>query len=84
VAFVEWLTDGEKGKNFLVELGLRTICDSRGVRLFKPEDSALLAAKSAEVLGRVCTKAMELNGLSKTAQEDAEKNSESTPAAAAT
>lgn len=58
-----------------------TVCDENGELLFKETDITALSQKSASALDRVLETAARLNGMTKAAVEELEKNSESSPSA---
>lgn len=63
---------GEKStqpSRLAAEIVGRCLCDENGVRMFADSDIGALAGKSAAVLGRVATAAMELNGLTEASAE---------------
>ena len=51
-----------------------TVCNDQGQRIFQIEDVELLNEKSATALDRVVNAALQHNGITKTAIEDAKKN----------
>lgn len=62
------------GDSWTAKLVAACMVDSDGNRLFSDEDAAALGKKSDVALKAVYKAAAELNGLGKTAKEDAEKN----------
>lgn len=50
------------------------LCDESGTRLFKDEECDQIGSMPAGVVDRIFEKAAEINGLSKKAVEEAEKN----------
>lgn len=58
-----------------IDLVVLCACDPDGGRLFATEDADWLAGKNGEVLQRIALVAIEVNGLTAKATEDAAKNS---------
>jgi len=65
--------DGMKSK-YLV----RVLCDDKGKRLFGDDEYELLGRKFAGTIRELYDSALEVNGLSRNAQEEMRKNSETT------
>ena len=62
--------------NFRAKLAVATICDERGVLIFKPEDvEPLGVAIGAIDMDRIIEKSQEINSISKQMQEEIVKNS---------
>jgi hypothetical protein len=55
---------------------VRCLCDETGARLLTDEDVAALGKKNGDVIDRLGEKALQINGMGKSAQEDIAKNSE--------
>lgn len=62
-------------ENMRAKLVIFTAVDETGTPLFTPDDLPALASKSAAVIERLFVAAQRINGLSKDAVADAEKNS---------
>ena len=60
--------------NIRARLGILTICDEEGTRLFAAKDMEALGKKSASALDRIFTIAQRLNGLSGDDVEELAKN----------
>lgn len=67
----------EKDKPFRCRFLVMTICDEKGVLLFKPEQVAALGEKSSIVLNRVFDKAWSVNYLSQERVDELGKDSPS-------
>ena len=61
-------------KNIRARLLSMTLCDEKGVLLFKPEDVIALGKKSARVLNNLFTEAQSQSGLGDQDIKDAVKN----------
>ena len=58
---------------FLIRLLIACVCDKKGKRLFKDSDFAILEQLPASAMQKMADVALEVNGLSDTAVEDAVK-----------
>jgi hypothetical protein len=76
-AFDQSLTKGEQANmdNVRARFCVRCIVDEGGNRIFTDDDADVLGAKSAQAMNRVFAVAQRLNGMSKDAGEEIEKNS---------
>lgn len=81
----EWQElDGKIGEGFRQKLIAKCLCDENLNRLFTDKEIDELGKKSSDVLSRIWTECMRVNGFSKEAGEDLAKNSESAPSGAST
>lgn len=56
-----------------------SVCDENGTRIFNESDIPELQDKNAKVIQRIARRAEQLNKMDSSIQEQAEKNSETTP-----
>jgi hypothetical protein len=66
-------------KRMMARFCALTVCDGGGKRLFSDEQVEALRKKSGATLARVWLVAIRLSGMTKSAVEDAKKNSGTTP-----
>lgn len=69
----------QESSNLHAKFVARVIVDEAGNRIFNDSDIAALGRKSAAALHRVYDRAAEMSGLTATAQEEAEGNSDAAP-----
>lgn len=69
--------NGKVAAHFRAMVLVVTICDEKGQRIFKEHEAAKIGKLPSDGVDRVFDVAARLNGLSKDAGEEAEKNSES-------
>ena len=64
-------------EDFRAKLAVNTVCDENGRNLLEPEDYPTLSANmSAAKLGKIVSKAQEINNMGEQAQEETIKNSD--------
>ena len=68
--------DGKEKGNFLGRFVAVVACDDKGLRLFEDGDAEALAEKGPDALIRIMEAAQEHNGMTESAAEAVEKNSE--------
>lgn len=69
---------GSRPKSFGALMVALCACDEQGNKLFTEDDADALAKKPGDVINRIATAALKHNGMTPSAVEDAEKNSDAT------
>lgn len=85
-AFEASMSDGKRRNVANLRARLVSLCarNKEGARIFKPDLVAKLGKKSSKKLDRLFEICLDLNGMNKKDVEEAEKNSERTPADSST